>query len=269
MWTFFLLSLFYLLLSNAFTDAAQSQDASIIPSHHPPPVPDTDRYHSAMLGRIEASIMGESALIDRATGRVFWEGGSSLTLYESLVPRFETFGVEHAVATLLSVILLFGMVGLLVAWIRQITQGSDFPLDLPHPLVASILWNVLVWTPKVESKWLLIAVMVVSFLESYNCPTRRFLTNAISSSSDLEAYVDNLRAENPIVTWKVKCFHHERRKITSVDSLIQWFRFRPVSNSTHQSSGDMMAAPIKSAPIWLLTKKVVTHQASAMYKYQR
>jgi hypothetical protein len=269
MWAFFFVSLVYLLLSNAFTDAAQSQDASIISNHRPPPVPDTDAYHSAMLGRIEASIMGESALIDRETGRVFWEGGSSLTLYESLVPRFETFGVEHAVATLLSVILLFGMVGLLVAWIRQITKGSDFPLDTPHPILASILWSVLVWTPKVESKWLLITAIVIYFLESYNCPTRRFLTNAISSSSDLEAYVDSLRLENPIVTWKVKCFHYERRKIASLDSLIQSLRFRPVSNSSQQSSGDIMAPPIKSAPLWLLTKKVVTHQASAMYKYQR
>ena len=41
----------------------------------------SDANHAAMLGRVEASIMGESALIDE-TGRVYWEGGSSSTLYE-------------------------------------------------------------------------------------------------------------------------------------------------------------------------------------------
>ena len=40
-----------------------------------------DLHHAAMLTRSEASILGESALIDRETGRVFWEGERTAKRY--------------------------------------------------------------------------------------------------------------------------------------------------------------------------------------------
>jgi hypothetical protein len=71
-------------------------------------------------GRIEASIFGESALIDRETGRVYWEcGGITNTLYESFAPKLDQFGAEHAQATLLTLVITLAFLSVLSGWLQK------------------------------------------------------------------------------------------------------------------------------------------------------
>ena len=55
-------------VANSIQPSANPAEASALNDHH----------HAAMLTRAEASILGESALLDRETGRVFWEGKLNL-----------------------------------------------------------------------------------------------------------------------------------------------------------------------------------------------
>ena len=223
--------------------------------------------HAAMIGRIEASIMGESALIDRETGRVYWEGGSSNTLYESLAPRLDQYGAEHAKATILTGLITLTFVGVLVGWIRKLMEQSNFNATSHHVVVA-ILWVALEWTilrfPRLENKWLILATIVLYGLESYNCNTRRFLANAISGPDEIEVFIERLRKENPIVNWKVRCYHHEKRKI--FQGLPRPMR----KNANLQYSVEDIITPRRNAPpMFPFTKRVVSHEATASYQFKR
>lgn len=224
--------------------------------------------HAAMIGRIEASIMGESALIDRETGRVYWEGGSSNTLYESIAPRLDQYGAAHAKATILTGLITLTFIGVLVGWIRKLMEQSNFNANSHHVVVA-ILWTILEWTilrfPRLENRWLILATIVLYGLESYNCSTRRFLANAISSSDEVEVFIEKLRKEQPIVNWKVTCYHHEKRKI------FQALR-RPLKKDTILQNGmeEIITPPRRNTPpMFPFTKKVVSHQATASYQFKR
>jgi hypothetical protein len=223
--------------------------------------------HAAMIGRIEASIMGESALIDRETGRVYWEGGSSNTLYESLAPRLDQYGAEHAKAAILTGLITLAFIGVLVGWIRKLMEQSNFNANSHHAVMA-IVWVILEWTilrfPRLENKWLILATLVLYGLESYNCSTRRFLANAISSPDEVEVFIEKLRKEQPIVTWKVKSYHYEQRKIFQALP-------RPLRKYTNlQNSVDEILPPRRNTPpMFPFTKKVVSHQATASYQFKR
>jgi hypothetical protein len=223
--------------------------------------------HAAMIGRIEASIMGESALIDRETGRVYWEGGSSNTLYESLAPRLGQYGAEHAKATILTGLITLASIGVLVGWIRKLMEQSNFSANSHHVVVAA-LWVILEWTilrfPRLENRWLILTTIVLYGLESYNCSTRRFLANAISSPDEVEVFIEKLRKEQPIVNWKVRCYHHEKRKIFQALP-------RPLRENTNlENSVEENKTPRRNTPpMFPFTKKVVSHQATASYQFKR
>ena len=59
------------------------------------------------MDKIAASVMGESALIDKESGRIFWEGGSTSTIHASIAPFLGDLGLRHLKGTALSVLLLF------------------------------------------------------------------------------------------------------------------------------------------------------------------
>ena len=186
----------------------------------------TDANHAAMLGRVEASIMGESALIDE-TGRVYWEGGSSSTLYESFLPKLHQFGADHAQAAIFTGLITLAFIGVLTGWLRRVLETSNSSSSNGGGLLFSsiLLTNIINWTimrlPRIENKFLVIASIVLYFLESYNCSTRYYLANAISSPTELEEYIETLRQEKPIVTWKVNSFHYELRKIFTLSNLFR------------------------------------------------
>jgi hypothetical protein len=239
------------------SEAADTQPTSL-------PRGASDHSHAAMLGRVEASIMGESALIDRNTGRVYWEGGSSNTLYESLAPKLDQYGAEHAQAALLTGLITLVFIGLLVGWIRGAIDQSDFEMQ-NNSLLYNMLLACLFRLPRIENKWLVLASVALYFLESYNCSTRRFLTNAISSPNEVEEYIESLRRELPVVTWKIKCFHYEKRKIFVITTLVRSF-FRSLKNT----NSDAVVPRTKNCPpMFPFTRKIVTHKSTTTYQYDR
>jgi hypothetical protein len=82
--------------------------------------------NDALMGKISASIMGESALVNKETGRIFWEGGSTM-LSASLAPFLDGYSVKHLKATLMSCIFLLAILSSIVARIRLHAQESLNP----------------------------------------------------------------------------------------------------------------------------------------------
>lgn len=265
---------------------ATPHTAAMSPSTSPP-----------SLGRIEASIFGESALLDRETGRVFWESGTSSTLYESLTPRLDQFGAEHFQASVLTGILTLAVLGIFAGWIQNaIVTFRDGPTSAASPRAIQLLstlillaeWIILKF-PKIENKWVVVTCILLYLLESYNCGTRRFLAHTISSSAELDEYLDRLRQEQPVVTWTVRAFHYEYRRIfllpVVIRSLLNSLLSR-VSSTRNKLAATAESAGISSlvdytlqhpgtgvstsrhtSPKSILTRKVVTNEACATYKY--
>ncbi|KAG7351121.1 Tmem151 family protein [Nitzschia inconspicua] len=245
------------------------------------------------LGRIEASIFGESALLDRETGRVFWESGTSSTLYESLTPRLDQFGVEHFQASVLSGILTLAVLGIISGWIQrailQLRESSLIPsLMLSSPTTSQVVSVLIALTelallklPMIENRWLVVLCILLYLLESYNCSTRRFLAHAISTSKELDDYLESLRQEPPIVTWKVKAFHYEYRRPFLLPRFIQSLMrslLSIASSSRIQKSKEPSAiSPTMdyeytlkhrhTSPKPILTHKIITNEASATYQF--
>jgi hypothetical protein len=214
---------------------------------------------------IEASVMGESALIDKETGRIFWEGGSSSTLSASVGPKIEQFGIVHIKATILSAILLMALAGALASFLREKLEQSVASKTLPRILSIGIFlvnWTILN-VPKVDW-WIVIATIILYLIEAYTCSTRRYLANAINSPSELEAFIEKLREEPPEVQWTVRSFHYEKPLWLSPTQLTRSLRRR-------FSKEDADEAPVGSSinlSTSLLRRKVVTNRASGSYRYK-
>ena len=229
----------------------------------------SDETHAAMLGRVEASIMGESALIDRETGRVFWEGGSTNTLYESVAPKLDQYGAEHTKAAFMTALITLAFFGVIAGWLRRGIDQADQLVPSDSSLLPSILLTGLQWTilrlPRLENKWLVLASVALYFFESYNCSTRRFLANAISGPTELEEYIESLRRNHPIVTWRVRSFHYERRKIFSLATGLQSILRR------FKQDSDLDSLALRNAkhcsPMFPFTRKVITNEAATTYQY--
>lgn len=222
-----------------------------------------------MMGQVGASIMGESALVDKETGRVLWEGGTT-TLSASLAPILD-YGIKHVRATLLTGILLLALVGSIVARIRCSLFAQDASSTDSRSWLVTALLFVADWTvlrvPQVNGN-LLIAAIVLYLLESYTCSTRRYLANALSSPVEVEEHIERLREEPPVVTWKVRCFHYERRKWLSILSYLSVIvKFLTLKREEEQID-DLVQSSVQPSP-WLFTRKVVTHQAVSNYNYTR
>jgi len=240
-------------------DAASSKEVSL---HAKGPTLSDD-----MMGHVGASIMGESALVDKETGRVLWEGGTT-TLSASLAPILGK-SIKHVRATILTGILLLALVGSIVARIRRILFPEGASADSrPWPMTALLFvadWTILN-VPQVKRNVLLLAI-VLYLLESYTCNTKRYLANSLSSPVEVEDYIERLREEPPLVTWKVRCFHYERRKwLSMLSSLSVIVKFLTMKREDEQE--DLVQSSVEPSQ-WIFTRKVVTHQALSNYNYTR
>jgi len=267
---------------------------------------------SPAFGRVEASIFGESALIDRETGRVFWECGNSNTLYESSVtPKLDRFGVEHVQATVLTVLITLAFLSVLSGWLKRIidsfyyaTTKTSSPYSSSWTaktlsVVVVLAECTILKLPKIDNKWWVSAFVMLYFLESYQCSTRCFLANIVSNATDLDAYIDGLKQEPPVVTWKVQTFHYELRRMFTFPRMLRLL-FRSLkksksksrlatqhelvpNNNNNASTTSSTATTITSPPLptlelprkssrhtkpmFPITRKVVTNEASEFYHY--
>jgi hypothetical protein len=214
---------------------------------------------------IEASVMGESALVDKETGRIFWEGGSSSTLSASVGPKIEQFGIVHIKATILSAILLMALAGALASFLREKLEQSVASKTLPRILSIGIFlvnWTILN-VPRLD-RWFVLAIIILYFAEAYTCSTRRYLANAINSPLELEAFIEKLREEPPEVLWTVRSFHYEKAlwlsPIQFTRSLLRRFKKQDSDEAPDSSSVKLSSS--------LLRRKVVTNRATGYYHYK-
>jgi hypothetical protein len=223
------------------------------------------RQQNTIPSGIEASVMGESALVDKETGRIFWEGGSSSTLSNSVGPKIEQFGIGHIKATILSAILVMALAGALASFLREKLEQSVATKTLPKILSIGIFlvnWTILN-VPKLD-RWFVVATIILYLIEAYFCSTRRYLGNAINSPSELEAFIEKLREEPPEVIWTVRSFHYEKPLWLSPIQLTRSL-WRRLKKEDDDESPDSSSAKLSSS---LLRRKVVTNRATGTYRYK-
>ena len=216
-------------------------------------------------------VIGESALMDKETGRVFWEGGSSSTLSASVAPKLKAIlGVHHLKASLLSGILLLAVVGFLAQWLKDKIDQSTLFQRRPRPFYLNASLFLIQWTilraPKFEP-WFLASIVILYLLEAFFCSTKRFLANAIEGD-ELEKYLEQLRDTPPVIEWKVRSFHYEPRAWTApLAGLLEvWGQIRQKQKSTVASSLLEPSSQEVSQPSWVRRKKV-TQVSTGSYNF--
>jgi len=199
--------------------------------------------------RAEALVLGESAIIDKETGRIFWEsGGSSSTLSESIIPKL-TMGLKHTRATILTGLLLLAAAGAVTGSLRQFLQTRFGVSDTLRPFYQAALLSFaqkILLLPKLPC-WFVVAVFFLYLAEAYFCSTRQYLVNAMDSTEAVGTYIKRLRDSDPIVEWKVRSFHYEPP--------VQ--HFSPSSSAENQSNRFLRRR----------RRKRVTHTAVGQYQY--
>jgi hypothetical protein len=213
-------------------------------------------------------IMGESALIDKETGRIFWEGGISNTLTAMVGSKVRTLlQVHHLRATILSSILWIGIMRLLVErW--MITRSTP-----ANTVLRMVQWTLLL-LPRFDA-WFLWIMALFYGIESYFCTTRQYLTHCIASADELEAYLEQLREVSPRVEWKVRSFHYEIFSPTLAKIVGMWQNVTTSSSLEQHSeeqaflmnSTDTMVETQRDLPSWMKRKKV-TNFTIGTYQYQ-
>lgn len=182
------------------------------------------------------AIMAESAIIDKETGRIFWEGGST-TVSQSIAPKIKLIDVPHLRATILSLVLLYWGTEVLAGKLRGILPLRTNRFEYKYLLSFS---RTLLGLPKLP-RWVFVSALVLYLIESWTCSTRQYLSNAVEN---VEEYLESLRQASPTVQWKIRSFHYQNRIRN------------PFVNATH--------VPVPS----LATQKKVSHTASQVYQYK-
>ncbi|GAX23382.1 hypothetical protein FisN_15Lh098 [Fistulifera solaris] len=210
--------------------------------------------------------MGESALIDKETGRIFWEGGISNTLTAMVGSKVrKLLQVHHLRATILSSILWIGIVRALAErW--TVSDAANKALRL-------VQWTLLL-LPRFDA-WFLWIVALLYGIESYFCNTRQYLTHCIASAEELEAYLEQLREVAPRVEWKVRSFHYEIISPTLakiVGALQNMTATSPLEQLSEEqallaNSTDTIVVTQRDVPAWMKRKKI-TNFTIGTYQYQ-
>lgn len=250
--------------------------------------------HLDALSRV-APILGESAIIDKETGQVFWQGGKQ-SLFDSTVGHSylssQQEGVlQHIRSTLLSCILWTTFIRFIAEWalsqkifISNVTSRihkSQRVLDFLRQFTR-VLLLCLACLPKFGKEFLII-VMVLYVLEAYHCSTRKYLRNTISCPGEVESFMEGLCEQEPIVTWKIRCYHYEKRKWLCMLLLVDaWNYFSSVAvslfaknnhddeirddgtNASPSQHKNKEQSPLLRQSIF--TRKVITHQSKQNYK---
>lgn len=240
-----------------------------------------EKHPLTILSKI-APVLGESAILDKETNRVFWQGGKQ-SLYRSIVGHSylsEKEGIaRHIRATLLSCILWISCIRFLSQWLLKQTPivsrvldskgawTSKRARDLSTKIFLMFLRFILIvvsFLPKFHSGFVIIAILLY-FIESYTCSTRIFLDNALNIPDQVEEHMEGLRKQQPIVKWEIRCFHYERKRWLSVLLLLnvwEWF-----SHHLGVGNGGELQPEKYSTPS-IMRKKVVTHTSTERYKFE-
>ena len=86
-------------------------------------------WKDTMMQRIGAKVMGESALIDKETGRIFWEGGPKTSATASIAPILSDLGLHRLKSTLLSIALMSCLIYKLTSSLRIRLREISQPIS--------------------------------------------------------------------------------------------------------------------------------------------
>eukprot|EP00571_Detonula_confervacea_P004458 CAMPEP_0172323334 /NCGR_PEP_ID=MMETSP1058-20130122/48462_1 /TAXON_ID=83371 /ORGANISM="Detonula confervacea, Strain CCMP 353" /LENGTH=624 /DNA_ID=CAMNT_0013039305 /DNA_START=156 /DNA_END=2030 /DNA_ORIENTATION=+ len=187
------------------------------------------------------NLLSESALMDKETNAIYWQGGAEIFSSSLTKPYLTQRGVLHVKATILTVALWLWVWGHVSRYLASryfesnggIVQGHKLLFNLPFispedappflrkiaTVVTPIIQFVLLLLhsllylrlPQYSTK-VLAATVLLYLLESYSCSTRRYLSHALNAPAEVESYLEQIRSVEPSVTWKVRCFHYEDRE---------------------------------------------------------
>lgn len=214
---------------------------------------------------VETSIFAESALIDKETGRIYWEGGSSSTLSETLEYR-----LVQARASIVSLILWFAIYGLFSTWLRNHMDRSDIINTLQKNAFAALPVTLVKWVllgaPRLDV-WLLATIVALYFAEAYFSSTHKFLSNR-ADFQDVEAYIEKLREEDPEVVWKLRAFHYTPpawlQPRTVIRKLVSNFSTKRMVVGAEDKIQNRDDNPVSWYPF---RQKRVSHEATDSFKY--
>eukprot|EP00584_Thalassiosira_punctigera_P015000 CAMPEP_0172557394 /NCGR_PEP_ID=MMETSP1067-20121228/72984_1 /TAXON_ID=265564 ORGANISM="Thalassiosira punctigera, Strain Tpunct2005C2" /NCGR_SAMPLE_ID=MMETSP1067 /ASSEMBLY_ACC=CAM_ASM_000444 /LENGTH=667 /DNA_ID=CAMNT_0013346467 /DNA_START=87 /DNA_END=2090 /DNA_ORIENTATION=- len=272
------------------------------------------------------NLLSESALMDKETNAIYWQGGADIFSTSLTRPYLTQRGVLHVKATILTVALWLWVWGRVSRHLAsrffgsnggKAQQGHKLLFALPiisldensHPIlrrIASLVSPIIQFLlllihsvlylrlPRYSPK-VLAATILLYLLEAYSCSTRRYLSHAMDAPAEVESYLERIRGVEPVVTWKVRCFHYEEREFWNSCKgmgrfLESWTRKsdgggddnagdvgkiggkrRGKQSAGIESSGASPSASetfAESPPSWM-ARKVITHQAKATYKFSR
>ena len=212
---------------------------------------------------LESSVFAESALVDKETGRIFWEGGEASTLQASIGPKLDQFGLAHVNSALLSCILLLAGFGWISAWVE-----ANLTFLLSRGPIPNIFLRAIVvfgrWTFKRVprfNKHFTLGVYVIYLLEAFFSGTRRYLSNAISGPEGVESYLESLRTTSPEITWKIRSYHYQTRPL-----FLPLVFFRSLF-SLFKPQNDTDSEQVVDDEIAILKRKIVTSDKTEKYKY--
>ncbi|KAL9180752.1 hypothetical protein ACHAXT_011205 [Thalassiosira profunda] len=239
-------------------------------------------------------LLSESALMDRETNAIYWQGGAKILSTSFTVPYLTRRGVVHVKASILSAALwlwIWGRAsrhlaaryfgpggnaeGAGVAFSLPFISGANAPpflrklASLLAPVVQFVLllFHSLLYLrlPPYSTK-VIVATIILYLLESYTCSTRRYLSHALNAPAEVEAYLERIRTVEPSVTWKVRCFHYENRDLwRGFGKLVDGWMGKEGGDEGKVGSANSNTASETPSP--LLARKVVTHEAVGNYTF--
>ena len=260
----------------------------------------------ARQSNLPTNLLSESALMDKETNAIYWQGGAS-TFKESVTkPYLTQRGVVHVKATVLTIALWLWIWGHISRYLiskyftGDSVKGHKLLFTLPfitttteklHPIlqrIASIIAPIIQFIlllfhsllylrlPQYSTK-VLVSTIALYLLEAYSCSTRRYLSNGMNAPSEVETYLEKIRRVEPCVTWKVRCFHYEDRDIwknwKGVGNILEsWMNKKNNKEGkpklfTSSSSSSLSESAFAETPPFWAARKVVTHQAVGNYKF--
>ncbi|KAL7576593.1 hypothetical protein ACA910_018081 [Epithemia clementina (nom. ined.)] len=196
---------------------------------------------------MEASVFAESILMDKETGRIFWEASGHLsTVSKSIwhkLGRVLLLPQQYQTATVLSLLYFLGWLGCLRPHLPQQRPFGSTSMLLDHvdgmsprppalappfrlrhswnhyeyhelpwfvvTLLTRLVRNVLFGLIPQFDTWLVVTFMMLYLWEAYTCPTRHYVRHALTTPDQVEDYLEQLRQQPPSVIWKLRAFHYE------------------------------------------------------------
>ena len=252
------------------------------------------------------NLLSESALMDKETNAIYWQGGASTLSHSITNPYLTQKGIKHVKATILSAALWLWIWGHVSRYLvtKYFTPTSNQSNKLPfistgddistlHPILRSI---VSVITPIIQffllifhsllylrlpqySPKVLATTIILYLLEAWNCSTRRYLSNGMNAPTEVETYLEKMRSVEPSVKWKVRCFHYEDRELWKslsgfgkimggwIDKKEKVDGGGDTEDHTKQAFTQSSSETFAESPPFWMSKKVVTHQAVGTYKF--